>query len=147
MGLELMTIGAFARRAGVATSALRFYEEKRLLVASRTSGGQRRYRRSDLRRVAFIRAAQRVGVTLEEVGQALSSLPSGRTPGPRDWERLASRWAPMLAARIAQLQALQRTLGHCIGCGCLSLARCGLVNADDHLGEGGPGARRWPFPA
>jgi MerR family transcriptional regulator, redox-sensitive transcriptional activator SoxR len=119
-------IGEFARRAGVAASALRFYEAQRLLSGSRSAGGRRCYRRSDLRRVAFIRVAQSVGLSLEQVRAALAALPDGRTPTQADWQRLSRQWQPLIDERIAALQRLRDQLSACIGCGCLSLAKCKL---------------------
>ena len=137
----LLTIGEVASRAGVATSALRFYEREGLIAAVRSDGGQRRYERDVLRRVAFVRAAQRVGLSLDEIRASLATLPEGRTPTARDWERLSRRWRPMLDERIAELERLRDKLDHCIGCGCLSLKTCALSNPDDIAGESGPGAQ------
>lgn len=139
----LLPIGDFARRAGVAASALRFYEEQGLLLSRRSASGRRQFARSDLRRVAFIRAAQQVGLSLDQIRAALASLPDGRTPNARDWERLSRAWQPLLAARIAELQQLQDTLASCIGCGCLSLGKCKLYNPQDAAGRRGAGARYW----
>jgi MerR family redox-sensitive transcriptional activator SoxR len=136
-----LTIGQFARRAGVATSALRYYETLGLLHATRTPGGQRRYLRADLRRVAFVRAAQVVGLSLDEVAAVLARLPARRTPTRRDWERLGAKWRPLLEQRLARLQVLRDTLGACIGCGCLSLDKCGLLNAGDAAAGRGAGPR------
>jgi MerR family redox-sensitive transcriptional activator SoxR len=141
LGLVLLTIGEVAERAGVATSALRFYEREGLIESTRTSGGQRRYHRDVLRRIAFVRAAQRVGLTLDDIRHALSSLPDGRNPTARDWERLSRSWRPLLDERIAQMQHLRDRLDACIGCGCLSLKVCALSNPHDVAGELGPGAR------
>ena len=113
----LLPIGDFARRAGVAASALRFYEEQGLLHSHRSESGRRQFARGDLRRVAFIRAAQTVGLTLEQIRAALATLPASRTPTVRDWERLSRTWQPLLDARIAELQQLRNTLASCIGCG------------------------------
>ncbi len=135
----LLTIGDVAERTGVAQSALRFYESEGLISASRSGGGQRRYARSMLRRVAFVRVAQRVGLTLEEVRSALASLPESRTPTKADWARLSAAWRPMLDEQIAVLERLRDDLSSCIGCGCLSLRACRLYNPDDvaaSLGEG-----------
>ncbi|WP_269629871.1 redox-sensitive transcriptional activator SoxR [Pelomonas sp. BJYL3] len=139
----LLPIGDFARRAGVAASALRFYEEQGLLLSHRSASGRRQFARSDLRRVAFIRAAQQVGLSLDQIRAALASLPDARTPNARDWERLSRDWQPLLAARIAELQQLQDTLASCIGCGCLSLSKCKLYNPQDAAGRRGAGARYW----
>ncbi|MFT7722655.1 MAG: redox-sensitive transcriptional activator SoxR [Roseateles sp.] len=136
-----LTIGQLARRAGVATSALRFYEAQGLLAGSRSAGGHRQYPRHVLRRVAFIRAAQTVGLTLPQISAALASLPDGRTPTKADWARLSAGWAPLLDARIAALQALRQKLTGCIGCGCLSLKACALYNPADKAGDEGAGAR------
>lgn len=138
---DQLTIGELAARSGVATSALRYYESRGLITASRSEGNQRRYARVALRRVAFIRAAHEVGVTLEEVGAALALLPADRTPTKRDWQRLTSRWRRHLDARIAALAALRDDLTGCIGCGCLSLRKCRLLNRDDVAAQRGTGAR------
>ena len=137
----LLTIGEVAERAGVATSALRYYEKEGLIESTRTEGGQRRYHRDVLRRIAFVRAAQRVGLTLDEIRGALSSLPDGRNPTQWDWERLSRSWRPLLDDRILHLQRLRDRLDACIGCGCLSLKACTLSNPHDVAGEAGPGAR------
>ena len=134
-------IGEFARRAGVAASALRFYETQGLLTSDRSAGGQRLYPRSELRRVAFIRAAQAVGVSLDEVRKALAGLPGQRTPNARDWQQLSSRWQPLLDARIVALTRLRDQLSSCIGCGCLSLTRCALYNPGDAAAVRGSGPR------
>jgi MerR family redox-sensitive transcriptional activator SoxR len=136
-----LTIGAVSERTGVSASALRFYEAEGLLRARRTAGGQRRYSRDVLRRVSFIRVAQEVGLTLEEVRAALSSLPDERTPTEQDWERLSRSWRPRLDAQIALLERLRDKLDGCIGCGCLSLRHCRLFNPDDEAAERGPGPR------
>lgn len=136
-----MSIGQLARRAGVAASALRFYEAEGLIAGSRSAGGHRQYPRHVLRRVAFIRAAQVVGLTLPQIRAALATLPEGRTPTKADWARLSAGWAPLLDARIAALQRLRGKLTGCIGCGCLSLKACALYNPDDIEGADGPGAR------
>jgi MerR family redox-sensitive transcriptional activator SoxR len=136
-----LTIGQLAQRAGVATSALRFYEAEGLLSGSRSTGGHRQYPRHALRRVAFIRAAQAVGLTLPQIKAALATLPDGRTPTKADWTRLSTGWAPLLDARIAALQQLRAKLTGCIGCGCLSLKACALYNPQDQVGEQGSGAR------
>lgn len=136
-----LTIGQLARRAGIATSALRFYEAEGLLAGSRSSGGHRQYPRHALRRVAFIRAAQAVGLTLPQIKAALATLPDSRTPTKADWARLSAGWAPLLDARIAALQQLREKLTGCIGCGCLSLKACALYNPEDQAGKQGAGAR------
>ena len=136
-----ITIGELARRSGAAASALRFYEDQGLLSGSRTPGGQRQYPRDVLRRVAFIRAAQAVGLSLEQIKGALSGLPGQRTPTQADWERLSQSWRPLLDERIAALVALRDQLSACIGCGCLSLRSCALYNPDDAAKRRGSGAR------
>jgi len=136
-----LTIGALSERTGVATSALRFYEAQGLISAERSEGGQRRYARDSLRRVSFVRIAQQVGLSLDEIRDALSSLPDNRTPTPRDWERLSTSWRPRLEAQIAMLERLRDRLSGCIGCGCLSLKVCRLANPDDTAGNLGPGPR------
>ena len=135
-----LTIGELAHRSGVAPSALRYYESQRLIFALRTTGNQRRYERSTLRRVAFIRAAQRVGLSLEEITAALDTLPEGRTPSRSDWARLSRDWRPRIEEQIRRLERLRDKLDDCIGCGCLSLDRCGLQNPDDVVSSRGPGA-------
>ena len=136
-----LTIGALSNRTGVATSALRFYEAQGLIHATRSAGGQRRYPRSTLRRVSFIRVAQHVGLSLEEIRSALASLPENRTPDAKDWHRLSMSWRPRLDAQIALLERLRDRLDGCIGCGCLSLAFCKLLNPDDVAARSGPGPR------
>ena len=138
---DLLTIGDAAARAGLAPSALRFYEEQGLIQAERTSGNQRRFRRAELRRIAVIRAAQSFGLSLDEIRAALDSLPEGRTPTKRDWEVLASSWRALLDERIAALKRLRDEADSCIGCGCLSLQSCGLYNAGDRAAAYGHGAR------
>jgi MerR family redox-sensitive transcriptional activator SoxR len=139
---ELLTIGQVAARTGVATSALRFYEERGLIASERNGGGHRRYARPVIRRVAFILFAQRVGLTLEQIGDELARLPAGRTPKREDWAQLSAGWRTRIDDQIAQLERLRESLTDCIGCGCLSLDRCALVNPDDRLGLEGSGARR-----
>ena len=138
---DLLTIGEAAQRAGLATSTLRFYEAEGLIEAERTSGNQRRYRRAELRRVALIRAAQALGMSLGEIRQALESLPEGRTPTKADWAILAQQWRANIDDRIAALQRLRDEATSCIGCGCLSLRSCGLYNAGDRAAVAGTGAR------
>jgi MerR family transcriptional regulator, redox-sensitive transcriptional activator SoxR len=133
--------GQLAARSGVAVSALHFYERQGLIKSRRTAGNQRRYPRETLRRVAFIRVSQRVGIPLAEIRAALETLPEGKTPGRAEWERLSARWRNDLDRRIAQLVRLRDELTNCIGCGCLSLDRCALANPFDRLGEQGPGPR------
>ena len=135
------TIGQVAERAGVATSALRFYEEHGLITSERNNAGHRRYRPDVARRVGFIKVPQRVGLSLEEVRQVLDTLPKSRTPSRKDWERLAASCRPLLDARIAMITALRDQLDSCIGCGCLSLDTCGLYNADDRAARFGAGPR------
>ncbi|BAL93225.1 putative MerR-family transcriptional regulator [Actinoplanes missouriensis 431] len=137
--MESLTIGELAARSGVAQSALRFYEREGLIHASRTGGNQRRYDRAELRRVAFIKIAQQVGVSLEEIREALASLPENRTPTKGDWSRLSARWRHRLEERISVLERLRDQLTGCIGCGCLSLQRCKLVNPSDRLAGRGAG--------
>ena len=142
MSHALLSVGELAERAGVAASALRYYEEQGLIRGSRSAGGHRQYPRDMLRRVAFIRAGQRVGLSLDEIRAALATLPEGRTPTKADWERLARGWQALLDERLAQLQRLRDQLSGCIGCGCLSLKACALYNPDDAVAVRGPGARR-----
>ena len=139
--VQELTIGQLAERSGVAVSALRFYEAKGLIKSRRTSGNQRRYSRDTLRRVAFIRVSQRVGIPLSTIREALSTLPDERTPTRRDWKQLSENWRSELDYRIAQLTRLRDTLTECIGCGCLSLGACKLVNPGDRLGGEGSGPR------
>ena len=138
-----MLISEVARRSGVAASALRFYEERGLIASERAGGGQRRYPRSVLRRIAFIVFAQRVGLTLEEIGAELARLPAERIPTRGDWSRLSGAWTKRIDARIAELQRLRDGLTACIGCGCLSIDRCRLANPSDRAGRKGPGPRYW----
>jgi MerR family redox-sensitive transcriptional activator SoxR len=137
----MLTIGEVAERANVATSALRFYEREGLIQSVRSTGGQRRYQREVLRRIAFIQAAQRVGLTLDEIKQALGTLPEERTPTAADWKRLSRSWRPLLQRRIAELERVRDKLDSCIGCGCLSLRICHLLNPDDIAAVEGPGPR------
>ena len=141
MSESLISIGELAERAGVPHSALRFYEQQGLLKSERTVGGQRRYARDMLRRVAFIRAAQTVGLRLEEIAAALEQLPESRTPTKNDWTRLSKRWRAVLDARIDALETLRDQLDQCIGCGCLSLTACRLYNPADAAGARGSGPR------
>ncbi len=139
---DLISIGQLAARSGVAASALRFYEDAGLLSpAARSAGGQRQYHREALRRVAFIRSAQRVGLSLEEVRAALATLPERRTPTPADWTRLSSAWRSRLDEQIHLLELLRDDLDSCIGCGCLSLERCALYNPADAAARLGTGPR------
>jgi len=136
-----LPIGALVERTGVAASALRFYEDEGLIHAKRTEGGQRRYQRDAIRRVSFIRVAQQVGLTLEEIREALESLPDHRTPTEKDWHELSTSWRPRLDEQIALLERLRDKLDACIGCGCLSLPVCHIVNPHDRVHEHGPGPR------
>lgn len=137
-----LSVGEVARRSGVAVSTLHFYEAKGLIASRRSAGNQRRYARDVLRRVAFIRVAQRVGVPLADIAAALATLPASRTPNREDWARLSRTWRVELDERIAQLKKLRDTLDDCIGCGCLSIDRCRLRNPLDKLAERGQGAQR-----
>lgn len=136
------SVGEVARRSGVAVSTLHFYEAKGLIEGRRTAGNQRRYAPDVLRRVAIIRVAQEVGISLAEIAAAFASLPGGRTPTREDWERLSRGWAAELDRRIAQMQRLRDGLSDCIGCGCMSIDRCPLRNPDDRLSREGPGPQR-----
>jgi MerR family transcriptional regulator, redox-sensitive transcriptional activator SoxR len=136
-----MTVGEIARRAGLATSAVRYYESEGLIHSERTAAGHRRYHADVLRRVSFIRTAQLVGLSLAEIHEALSTLPEGRTPNSSDWSRLARSWQPQLERRIAMLTRMRDQLDECIGCGCLSLTSCGLWNPDDIAASLGDGPR------
>ncbi|MGW3075947.1 MULTISPECIES: redox-sensitive transcriptional activator SoxR [unclassified Kitasatospora] len=138
---DLLTIGQLARRSGLAPSALRYYESLGLIHATRTTGGQRRYTRGTLRRIAFVRAAQRVGLSLDEAKVALDRLPDRPAPSRTEWDRVAESWQSRIDEQIAELRRLKEKLSGCIGCGCLSLSRCALYNAADRAGEAGPGAR------
>lgn len=138
---QLLTIGEVARRTGLAPSALRFYERRGLVTAERTASGQRRFRRDVLRRIAFVRVAQRVGLTLEEIDEALATLPRERAPNRSEWEQLSRRWRDRLDERIRLLHGLRDGLTSCIGCGCLSLQRCWLYNPDDRAAALGAGPR------
>ena len=139
---SLLSVGELAARSGVSVSALHFYESRGLISAHRSAGNQRRYPRAALRRVAFIRAAQQVGIGLAEVAEALASLPQQRTPNKADWARLSAGWRARLDARIAALQSLRDRLDGCIGCGCLSLRACALYNPGDQCAQAGSGPRR-----
>ncbi|MEU3412193.1 MULTISPECIES: redox-sensitive transcriptional activator SoxR [unclassified Streptomyces] len=136
-----LTVGQLSARSGAAVSALHFYESKGLISSRRTSGNQRRYSRDTLRRVAFVRAAQRVGIPLATIREALAELPEGRTPTREDWARLSEKWRAELEARIQQLNRLRDQLTDCIGCGCLSLKTCALSNPDDVFGDRLTGSR------
>jgi MerR family redox-sensitive transcriptional activator SoxR len=140
---QLLNIGEVARRSGVAASALRFYEERGLITSERAGSRQRRYPRPVLRRIAFIIYAQRVGLTLDEIGVELARLPENHAPTRRDWGRLSKQWSSRIDERIAELERLKMGLTECIGCGCLSLDRCRLANPEDRAGARGPGPRFW----
>ncbi|MDG4791083.1 redox-sensitive transcriptional activator SoxR [Micromonospora sp. WMMD1102] len=142
MRQETLTIGELAARSGVATSALRYYERLGLIRAGRTGGNQRRFDRTELRRVSFIRISQQLGVSLEDIRGALAELPEGRTPTKADWARLSAKWRRRLDERIELMTRLRDRLTNCIGCGCLSLRSCNLYNPDDELSAEGPGPRR-----
>ena len=138
-----LTIGELAERSGVATSALRYYEERGLIESDRNIGGHRRYRRPTIRRVAFIVFAQRVGLSLEEIRTELAKLPGNRTPKAADWEKLSASWTRRIDERIAELERLREGLTGCIGCGCLSMEKCEMANPGDRLAASGSGPRRW----
>lgn len=144
---DLLTIGEVAQRAGVSVATVRFYEEKGLLRSTRTAGNQRRFERHVLRRIAVVRAGQRFGLGLAEIGDALAALPDGHPPTKRDWTRMSRRWHDLLTARIEAMERVRDGLAGCIGCGCLSLRSCPVYNPADELGAEGPGARRWPDAA
>ncbi|MBC8038789.1 MAG: redox-sensitive transcriptional activator SoxR [Rhizobiales bacterium] len=135
-----LTVGEVAARSGISVSALHFYERKGLIRSHRTGGNQRRYDRDVLRRVSLIQVAQELGIALAEVGATLGELPDGRPPSREDWERISQMWSANLDRRIASLQQLRDKLSACIGCGCLSIDRCAMFNADDHLAAKGSGA-------
>lgn len=137
----LLTIGEAASRCGLATSTLRFYEERGLISSIRTEGNQRLYHRAALRQISVIRVAQSLGLTLKEIGEALAELPQGRSPNKRDWEKLSRKWGAHLDARIDRLQRMREHLTACIGCGCLSLKSCALHNPDDQAAASGAGPR------
>jgi MerR family transcriptional regulator, redox-sensitive transcriptional activator SoxR len=140
---NLLTIGEVARRSGVASSALRFYEQRGLISSERAGSGHRRFPRPVLRRIAFIVCAQRIGLTLEEIGAELAKLPPYQAPTRRDWSRLSATWSSRIDERISELERLKRGLTECIGCGCLSLDRCKLSNPNDRAARFGPGPRYW----
>jgi MerR family redox-sensitive transcriptional activator SoxR len=137
---DLLTVGELAHRSGHAPSAIRFYDRQGLITSTRTGGGQRRFERNMLRRLAFIRAARNVGLTLDEIAGALATLPDNRTPTRADWARLSKDWRARLDDQIAGLMALRDSLDSCIGCGCLSLKRCSFSNPSDSAATAGPGA-------
>ena len=140
---DLMAITEVARRSGVASSALRFYESRGLIASERTGAGHRRYPRAVLRRIAFIVFAQKIGRSLEEIGAELAKLPKNRVPERADWAKLSSAWTNRVDEQIAELQRLRAGVTQCIGCGCLSLQQCHLANPGDRVGRAGPGPRFW----
>lgn len=140
---SVLTIGDVSKRSGVASSALRFYEDRGLIVSERAGSGHRRYHRSVLRRIAFIVFAQRIGLSLEEIGAELGKLPADHTPSRDDWEQLSGEWLKRVDERLAELQRLRQGLTNCIGCGCLSFDVCQLANPEDRTGRAGPGPRFW----
>lgn len=140
---QLLTVGEVARRSGVATSALRFYEQQGLISSQRTAVGHRRFARPVIRRVAFIVFAQRVGVSLGEIGRELAKLPADRMPNRKDWATLSRAWSSRIDERIAELERLKSGLTDCIGCGCLSLDRCRMANPGDRAAARGSGPRYW----
>ena len=141
---DLLPIGTVAERAGISVPTLRFYEEAGLLAPERTAGNQRRYPRHVLRRPAYVKAAQRFGLSLAEIRSALDGLPRNQAPTRKDWKRLSKSWHDALQARIDELVALRDTTNQCIGCGCLSTKNCPIDNPQDVMGHEGSGARRWP---
>jgi MerR family redox-sensitive transcriptional activator SoxR len=143
---DVLTIGEVAARSGVATSALRFYEEQGLIHSARTDSGHRRYPRAVIRRVAFVIFAQKIGLSLEEIRTELSKLPHNRVPDRTDWAKLSAGWTKRIRERIEELKRLEVGLTECIGCGCLSLDRCQLANPGDRAGRQGPGPRAWMSP-
>lgn len=143
MAIELLSIGAVAERSGVAASALRYYEDRGLIRAERTTSGHRRYHRAVIRRVAFIVFAQRVGLSLDEIGDELARLPDDHVPTSDDWSALSATWSARIDERIAELRRLKAGLTRCIGCGCLSLESCPMANPGDRAGRLGPGPRFW----
>jgi len=144
---DLLTIGEVAGRSGVSVAAVRFYEDRGLIRSERTEGNQRRFERHVLRRIAVVRAGQRFGLSLTEVGSALAALPDDHPPTKRDWARMSRQWHDLLTARIEAMTRVRDELESCIGCGCLSLRSCPVYNLDDVLGVEGPGPRRWPADA
>jgi MerR family redox-sensitive transcriptional activator SoxR len=143
---EVLTIGEVAARSGVATSALRFYEEQGLIQSARTDSGHRRYPRAVIRRVAFVVFAQKIGLSLEEIRAELARLPHNRVPERADWAKLSASWTKRIRQRIAELERLEIGLTECIGCGCLSLDRCRFANPGDRVAREGPGPRAWVNP-
>ena len=144
---ELLTIGEVAARSGVSVATVRFYEERGLVSSLRSTGNQRRFERHVLRRIAVVRAGQRFGLSLAEVGDALATLPVDHPPTKRDWAKLSRRWHDLLTDRIEAMTRVRDGLASCIGCGCLSLRACPVYNHEDELAEQGPGPRRWPSAA
>ncbi|MFJ9694542.1 redox-sensitive transcriptional activator SoxR [Kitasatospora sp. NPDC101183] len=142
--VDLLSVGEVARRAGIATSAVRFYEEQGLISSERTTGNQRRYRRHVLRRLSLVLVAKRLGIPLSEVAEVFAALPEDRMPGKHDWERISRRWTEQLRARRLELERLEAELTGCIGCGCVSLRRCRVLNPGDELAAEGPGPRLLP---
>jgi MerR family transcriptional regulator, redox-sensitive transcriptional activator SoxR len=140
---SVLTIGEVAKRSGVASSALRFYEERGLIASVRAGSGHRRYPRAVLRRIAFIVFAQKIGLGLDEIAAELSRLPPDRVPARQDWARLSGAWTKRIDQRIAELERLRAGLTACIGCGCLSIDKCSLANPADRAGRRGPGPRYW----
>ena len=136
---DVLSIGYLAERTGLSVSAIRFYEEKGLITPHRNAGGHRRYMRSDIRRLSFVMITQQLGFTIEQIAEKMHSLPNGRTPTARDWERISGEFMAVLDDRIAELNRLKNHLNGCIGCGCLSLTNCLLYNANDKLGSNGSG--------
>ncbi|QBJ97431.1 redox-sensitive transcriptional activator SoxR [Rhodococcus sp. ABRD24] len=141
---DLLSVGEVAARVGIATSAVRFYEDQGLITSERTAGNQRRYRRHVLRRLSLVLVAKRLGIPLSEVAEVFATLPADHMPGKRDWDRISRQWAAHLEARRRELEQLERELNGCIGCGCLSLRRCRVLNPGDALGIEGPGPRLLP---
>ncbi|MEM7779706.1 MAG: redox-sensitive transcriptional activator SoxR [Pseudomonadota bacterium] len=139
---DLIPIGEMARRTGLSVSAIRFYEDKRLIEPVRTSGNQRRFLRSDIRRLSFILIAQQLGLSLAEIDDVMRALPYGRTPTARDWRQISAKIRDRIDNRIAELERTRDRLDGCIGCGCLSLQKCAIYNPDDRLGAEGPGPRQ-----
>ena len=140
---KILAISEVSRRSGVASSALRFYEERGLISSNRNGTGHRRYHRSVLRRIAFIVFAQRIGLTLDEIGKEMDKLPTERIPTKKDWSRLSSKWLKRIDQQIIELQRLKEGLTSCIGCGCLSFEQCRLANPEDRMGRKGSGPQFW----
>ena len=138
---DLLSIGELAQRTGLSVSSIRFYEEKGLVEPLRTGGNQRRFLRADIRRLSFILIAQRLGLSLGEIAEAMAGLPHGRTPNAQDWARISGAIRTRIDDQIARLEKIREDLDGCIGCGCLSLKRCALYNAGDKWAEGGAGPR------